>query len=330
MTTRRVFLFEYLSAGMGDGRHGPPAELRAEGLAMRDAMQADLTALQDVELSVAVGRSDSSFGADSPASTRHVCALVGESAPDFVARQADSHDLVWVVAPETGGLLAALNEVVPPQRWLGCTGDAIRLASSKRATLARLQQHGVATPLDFMTDAAVRHWVVKPDDGAGSLDTRRHGDHAAALIDLQRRGQRGETATLEPWVNGDALSLSLQVHDNNAELLAVNRQRLAIDGEGAVSLIEVDIAVGDFDAAQRHAFEQTARDVCAAIPGLAGWVGIDLVWHAQRGPVVVEVNPRVTSAYVGMSATLGRNLAAEILSAHEAAQPRAAITDAAL
>ncbi|HOX66543.1 MAG TPA: hypothetical protein PKV56_01670, partial [Burkholderiaceae bacterium] len=141
MTTRRVFLFEYLSAGTPDRCHGSAAGLHAEGLAMRDAMQADLAALPNVELSVAVGRSDSSFGADGPASTRQVCALVGESALDFVARQADLHDLVWVVAPETDGLLAALNEVVPPQRWLGCTGEAIRLASSKRATLARLQQH---------------------------------------------------------------------------------------------------------------------------------------------------------------------------------------------
>jgi predicted ATP-grasp superfamily ATP-dependent carboligase len=316
MTTRRVFLFEYLSASAGDRNHGGTAELHAEGLAMRDALRADLAAAPGVEITVATERPRDACAADGLSRARPVCALAGESPIDFVARQARLHDLVWVVAPETGGLLAALHEAVPPQRWVGCDGQAIRLAASKQATLARLHDRGIATPLDFIADTDVRHWVVKPDDGAGSLHTRRHRDRQAALIDHQQREQRGENTSLEPWVDGDAMSLSLLVQGDRIELLAVNRQRLAIDAAGAVSLIEVAIAVPDIDAAQHAALDRTARAVCAAMPGLAGWVGVDLVWHAARGPVVIEVNPRVTSAYVGMSAALGRNLAAEILAAH--------------
>jgi predicted ATP-grasp superfamily ATP-dependent carboligase len=56
-----------------------------------------------------------------------------------------------------------------------------------------------------------------------------------------------------------------------------------------------------------------ARDVVLALPGLRGCVGIDLVWHAQRGPVLIEVNPRLTSAFVGLSPRLGRRLALEAL-----------------
>ena len=59
-----------------------------------------------------------------------------------------------------------------------------------------------------------------------------------------------------------------------------------------------------------------ARRVGRAMPGLRGFVGIDLVWHAQRGPVLIEVNPRVTCAYVGLSQALGRNLAADVIGAH--------------
>jgi len=63
-----------------------------------------------------------------------------------------------------------------------------------------------------------------------------------------------------------------------------------------------------------------ARQVAAAIPGLRGYVGIDVVWNERRGPVAIEVNPRVTCAYVGLSAALHRNLAADILAVHSHVQ----------
>ena len=54
--------------------------------------------------------------------------------------------------------------------------------------------------------------------------------------------------------------------------------------------------------------------IAAAIPGLAGYVGVDFVL-TPAGPVVLEVNPRLTSSYCGLSRALGRNVAAEILRA---------------
>ena len=57
----------------------------------------------------------------------------------------------------------------------------------------------------------------------------------------------------------------------------------------------------------------TAHHIAAAIPGLRGFVGVDFVLGVDGRATVLEVNPRLTSAYVGLSARLGRNLAAEIL-----------------
>jgi predicted ATP-grasp superfamily ATP-dependent carboligase len=41
------------------------------------------------------------------------------------------------------------------------------------------------------------------------------------------------------------------------------------------------------------------------------------VLHPRQGPVVIEINPRVTCAYRGLSASLGRNLALELLASHQ-------------
>lgn len=314
----RLWVGEYLSGdGQGAARESP-ADLLAAGVQMRDALVEDLlqwraaSPLLDVTVFYAQG-------ADAPSHAR--CAAqalapdAGESALDFLPRAARWHDLAWLVAPESGGLLEALARAVGPTRWIGCTLQAIALAGSKRATLARLAAHGICTPLAFEGDATA--WVVKPDDGAGTIDTRRHPTRAAAEADLTERLARGAPATIEPWVNGEALSLSLLCRDAvAAELLSINRQRIEVDGTGLLSDAGVLTAGVARDDPRGAALEALAQAVAAAVPGLRGFVGIDLVWHARLGPVAIEINPRLTCAYAGLSAMLGRNLAAEIVTAH--------------
>ena len=222
---------------------------------------------------------------------------------------------MWVTAPESDGLLLQLAEAVEPARWIGSDRAAIRLCRSKRATLAPLGARGLAAPVAF--GAGARQWPVKPGDGAGTQDTRRHAQRAAAQADLQQRRARGASATLEPWVDGEPLSLSLLCRDGAAELLSINRQRIAISEDGRLRDDGVLINALAFDDARAPVLVRTAQAVARAIPGLRGFAGIDLVWHAQRGPVVIEVNPRLTCAFVGLSAALGRPLAAQILALHE-------------
>jgi predicted ATP-grasp superfamily ATP-dependent carboligase len=302
---KRVFVFEYLTGGgRVDGDPAAVQSLVAQGQQMRDAMVGDLLQAGGWAVTVATSRQSPA----PPAGALPCQARPGESTLELVARQAAQHDAVWLVAPESEGLLLQCRQAMPAGRWLGCAAAAIALTTSKRATLARLSAHGLCTPLAFERDAT--RWVVKPDDGAGAVDTRVHNDLASA-----RQAQR-DGMTLEPWVDGDAMSLSLLCRAGTAELLSINRQRIHVGADGRLDYRGVDIDCWPRGDAAGRAAATLARQVAAAIPGLHGFVGIDLVWHATQGPVVIEVNPRVTCAYVGLSARLGRNLAAELLADH--------------
>lgn len=199
------------------------------------------------------------------------------------------------------------------ERWLGCSAEAIEWATRKRATLRRLAQAGIATPLDFERDAAVRRWVVKPDDGAGAVDTRVHESAASARADLRERARSMRSASVEPWVEGEAMSLSLICGDAQAEMLSVNRQHLRIDPAGGLHFEGVEPADWPSSDPRRTSLDRLAQQVHRALPGLHGFVGVDLVWHAKHGPVAIEVNPRLTCAYVGLSKALGRRLGAELV-----------------
>jgi len=314
---RRILVHESLSGGDPVAGEADCAELLPQGRAMRNALLADLLHLADVQISTSVCERPGAHALPhaAPGRLTTVARQAGESASAFVARQSRLHDQTWVIAPETGGLLRQLQAAVGARGWIGCTAEAIALASSKQATLAALAQRGVATPLAF--GASAQRWVVKPDDGAGSMATHVHAEPALAQADLARRLANGEPATLEPWVEGEALSLALLTGPAFAQVLAVNRQRIEVDGSGALAFRGVDVAAIDLRRDARvAALRSTAQAVAGALPGLRGFVGIDLVWHPQRGPVVIEVNPRLTCAYVGLSALLNRNLAAEVLAAH--------------
>jgi predicted ATP-grasp superfamily ATP-dependent carboligase len=313
----RIFVYEPLSADDPEttralGR-GTPAheEMRAAGRGMRDAVAADLARIEGLAVTVAAGEQEAGHG------MRCARRAAGESSLDFVRRQALQHALCWIIAPESGDLLLRLHEAVGQARWIGCSAAAIRVAASKSATCAALAAAGIATPLAFAAHQG-GPWIVKPDDGAGTMQTRWHPTRAAAQADLRERSRAAQRAVAEPFVAGEALSVSMIVGPDLARPLAVNRQQLAIDTEGWLhdqGVQPAAIAATDARAAALHAL---AARVAGAIPGLRGYVGIDVVWNEREGPVVIEVNPRVTCAYVGLSAILRRNLAQEILALHAA------------
>ena len=222
-------------------------------------------------------------------------------------------DAVWPIAPETGGQLERLSEMVLAHRriLLGPSVQAIHITSSKRATARILAGRGVPVvpthPARGPLPEARRGWVAKPDDGAGAEDTRLFHDAEKMRRWLNEDG-RTETHVVQPYAEGRAASLSLLVKDGEARLLSCNSQQIAIDGG---RFRYVGGIVGGREE-KRRAFAPIAAAVAGAIPGLWGYIGIDLV-ETARGPLVVDVNPRLTTSYAGLAAATGCNPARLVL-----------------
>lgn len=288
---KRILVHEWVTAGALAAEPALAAELMPMGRAMRDALAADFAALPGVQLTVAEC-------AEAPWPGRARRAAPGEPPLAALARWAAGCDAVCAVAPESAGLLLDVQATVALRtRWLGCAPEAIALATSKSRTLAALHAAGIATPLRADVAAAARHWVRKPDDGAGAVATQR----------LPHPPQPAPGETVEPWVEGQAMSLGLWVRAGRAELLAVHTQHITLTPDGQVRY--GGLTPQPLDAALAP-LARLAQAVADAVPGLAGYVGVDYVDSPAFGPVVIEINPRVTCGYAGLSARLGRNLAA--------------------
>lgn len=315
-------MLEFISAGgLGEAAPTPGASpdtpsLLDQGRAMRDALLADLLAVEGLVVNCVVdpvAPLQRQHAAHHALRSAHI--EVGETIVGFLARASAAFDAVIVVAPETDGLLADCARAVGPLRWFGASLEALQIASSKTLTRATLARAGIAVPptADEVQRTRPRAWVVKPDDGAGAEDTRRFADLPAARTWHDKVSADGRRFTLEAWVDGEPMSLSVLKCGGEVELLAINRQRIDIDDAGLVVYRGVETCAVDPGSAPGRALAGIAAQVQRAIPGLSGFYGIDIVVPTNDTAHVIEVNPRLTCAYAGLSARLGRNLAAELL-----------------
>jgi predicted ATP-grasp superfamily ATP-dependent carboligase len=301
----KVFAFDYASGGGDGGAAGTalPDPLKQQGRIMLGALLADLAALPHVEL-----------------------ITIGD--PGLFGRRFDAclqaADAVWPLAPEAGGLLERLSrQVLDHNRiLLGSKPDALRVAASKLGTARVLATAGVAVVSTYTQDQNLPDWggawVVKPDDGAACLNTRIFPGASAALAWIAACGETGYV--LQPFIQGKLGSLSLLCCDGEAQVLSCNEQRIAVRDNQFHFLGTIVNSLSD-DAG---GFARLAQSVAAAIPGLWGHVGVDFV-NAEGGVVVLEVNPRMTTSYCGLHASIGCNPAALVLDLleHPGGAPRA-------
>jgi len=221
-------------------------------------------------------------------------------------------DAVWPLASESAGALEHLSRAILRGKrvLLGSSPGAVAVAASKLALSRVLAEGGVDAVATYSPHAALPldsgPWVVKPDDGAGCLDTRLFSDRAAALAWI--RAHAADGYVLQPFVAGKLGSLSLLCCDGRARVLACNQERVAMRDNRFHFLGSVVNGLSDEDGS----LNRLAQQVAAAIPSLWGYVGIDFVLSA-RGAMVLDVNPRLTAAYAGLHASTGCNPAGLVL-----------------
>jgi tyramine---L-glutamate ligase len=306
----KIFVYEHITGG-GCLNTSLPEGLLPDALLMLRALVADLGDIDAVEV---IGLRDHRLAQSSPPGnwTRvHNCSDWQAGVDDSIR----SSDATWPIAPETEGILEDISRRVlrAGRTLLGSTPESVRVATSKLATTQSLQRTGVqAIPTFRPKDrpkAGGHAWIVKPDDGCGCEDVRWFAELDVALRWIDSRAD-APRYVLQPYVPGESLSLSALARDRSAFLLSVNRQRIEVHHEGFSYRGSEVNALPDPDGR----FRGLAQRIVAAIPGLWGYFGVDLVL-SDGNPFVVDVNPRLTTSYAGLRRALGINAAAMVLAA---------------
>jgi tyramine---L-glutamate ligase len=313
----RVFAYEYTCAHAAPTDE-IPSSLQVEGWTMLSAILDDFCQLPDVEAYTLLNNNHRRRAVN-----RRYTAVFADDEERAFRQFARNADFSLVIAPEFDDILLTRCRWVEAEGCglLGPLPEAVQMTGDKYTCAEFLRNHGVPTPQCHLLadgrypDGLKFPVVLKPRHGAGShatfvmsseqdFENSFAGDRAAA---------KTRDSILQPYVRGQPVSAAFIVGRNQRISLLAGAQVLSSCGRlrylGGVLPLFPPLADRTVRLAER---------AVASIPGLFGYVGVDLVLgDAADGSEdwVIEINPRLTTSYIGLRAMARTNLAGIMLGA---------------
>ncbi|MCC9599989.1 ATP-grasp domain-containing protein [Stieleria sp. JC731] len=303
-----IFVGEYVCGGglVGATDEAGLDELRSEGEAMLRALVADVSKFAETTVVL-----DEQLDVECEATTK---IKFDNGSPLWAqwAKAAAGCDAALIIAPEVDGLLAKGVGVLRSAGVdvIAGSGDFLRVASDKLLTAQLLHRAGVNHPPFVAPEdermigvlADCHKFVIKPRDGCGTQEIETFSDFREARKALKTG------SIMQGWMNGRSISISYLASGNYQTFLPAVSQVISPEHcnySGGCGPLD--------DESQRRATAIASRAIAAMPPTARGFVGLDLILGDEPSQdCVIEINPRLTTSYVGLREMIHGNLAARL------------------
>ena len=316
----KLFIYEHFASGAMD--HD---ELKWVGYAMLNAVLKDFIKIPELQIITILDSSlEDEVALDFYVHKVEICWKKGqEDGYKLFEQTLIKCDGVLIIAPEIAGILAELTAMA--ERWskivFGSCSKTLEFTCNKAKILSLMKSKGLPVPrseilkkpLAVDTKAEILDvfclpLVIKPIYGAGGEGVRliKTEDQLDKVL-KQLPTMEEEIFLVQEYILGQAISVSLFVLDGKVLPLSLNRQIINYEDELVIQGITVP-----YGHPQVKDIIKIASEACEEVQGLKGFVGVDLVVNDQ-GPVLIEINSRITLAYVALREVVSRNLAQDLL-----------------
>lgn len=323
----RILLYEHVSGG-GFADEPIPNSLLCEGFGMLRSVVSDfkaaghnVTVLLDSRLSAL----------KAPLESDNVVTITSkEEAETTMEKVSDHADAFYVIAPEQNQVLQSRVNWVERKGLLSlnCLSSGIEKAANKASLYERAEKTGLNTPktrlfsllekTDKITSAINDEIgfpaVVKPvsGSGCGGLSLVKHPSEIEAAIGKVKRDVTSECFIVQKLLDGVAASVTLFSSGSKAVPVSLNQQDVILGPPESAS--NYTGGVVPLDNPLRHEAFASAKQLVESYGDLKGYVGVDLVL-TKNAAFVVDINPRLTTSYVGLRKVARFNLAEALLDA---------------
>lgn len=227
-------------------------------------------------------------------------------------------DAALIIAPEFHGILAGrVRKAAALTQVLGPTESFVELSTDKLRLSQFLADNQIPSiPASRLDPERPRPGfpyplVLKPQDGAGSVETfliRNRDEFDLCVKELRSSDFH---FLQQPFIPGETLSAAAVCSRGQVcEILPVCRQVLSDNGRFEYSGAEWSQSLTN---QWQQKSERLITRVLSALPGAGGYLGFDMIGEDDGSIRLVDLNPRLTTGYLGWRQRTESNLAALLL-----------------
>lgn len=219
------------------------------------------------------------------------------------------HDFTYIIAPESKNLLSRMVESLDGLH-INSNPEVLKLVSNKASMLNELAKKGFKIPetlrISFNKNSFIKDLkfplILKPCFGAGCEGltiVKNVNEFNKAFKKLKKAYG---SLIVQKFIKGIPASVSLITNGFKVKPLALNQQFISFNKLGyfgGFTPLNHELRLKAFKIAEK---------LVKNFKGLKGYVGIDIIL-SKKEVYVIEVNPRLTVSYVGLSKVSKINLA---------------------
>jgi tyramine---L-glutamate ligase len=247
----------------------------------------------------------------------------------FLTQAAGLNDAVYIIAPETKQILYFLVGVIEKLgvASLNCEAQAIQKVSDK-AVLYKFLKNKSDLPMPntlffrvYDDLAQIKQaiqsklsypLVFKPSDGVscGGLSLVNDTLQIEKAIEKIKAESSNAEFIVQEHIYGEAASVSLLCNSQKVVPISLNKQNIILDTPDGLSSYEGGCVL--FNHPLKNEAFKVAKRLAFLFSGLRGYVGVDLILTKQKA-FVIDVNPRLTTSFIGLSKVARTNIARGLL-----------------
>jgi len=314
----KILVYEH-TVGGGFAGEELPASILPEGYGMLRSLVSDLSraGYRTVTLIDARCRSASSLlQAD-----QIISISSKEQLTRTFSKTLESVDAACVIAPESDETLETFVRKTKEKGILSlnCSPDSIHTSSDKAVAFRLLKNAGLHVPETRIIDLREDHesvrehigvgtpFILKPQRGVNcsGLSVVTNENEAKTALTKIKRTSNDHFAMAQEIIQGTAASVNVICTSEGASPLTLNQQFVRLSPPNLESAYLGGLVPLQHDL-QEKALEAAVRTI-ETFPGLSGYVGVDMVLTEEE-PFIIDINPRLTTSYVGARRVLKLNL----------------------
>ncbi|MFW9939768.1 MAG: ATP-grasp domain-containing protein [Candidatus Thorarchaeota archaeon] len=327
---KRIFIFEFVSGG-GFNRVNIPISLFCEGFGMLNSIIKDFKSI-GFELSTLLDYRIDYLSTILAIDNYKIIKRKDNYLKQFKVFVKEC-DYTFIIAPESTNILYNLTNIVKNynKTLLSTNLEGIEIGTSKIKTYNFFRKNKITTPKTYLIPLKNHNLdlefifqkfqelkkpiIIKPEDGVGAesiylFETESQIENF--FQDFKYKIESGRNYILQEFIKGIDLSVSLvkpatsvDSNSNSPFILSINSQNITIKSPNYESEY-----FGGSTPIENH--EKTSIELSKLLEQIdfsqfSGYFGIDLIRGEDSRFYFIEINPRLTTSYIGLRNILNCN-----------------------